>query len=110
LGNVPSFSDTQQQWQEPQPYGSVASVTPDGTPATPPPTQAQQNELKEPSLVFVRSQTQNQSGSSSKIGADVDDSPLLKMAPGTRILAKLETQISSAVQARVVAEVEYTYM
>ena len=33
----------------------------------------------------------------------------LELTPGTRIQAKLETQISSAVQAPVVAVVEYTY-
>jgi hypothetical protein len=35
--------------------------------------------------------------------------PLLEVTPGTRIQAKLETQISNAVQAPVVAVVEYTY-
>jgi hypothetical protein len=110
LGNVPSFSDTQQRWEEPQPYGSPATFTPAGGAATTVSAQAQQNALKEPSLVFVHSQVQNQAGTATKGGAsDSDSSPLLEMAPGTRILAKLETQISSAVQARVVAEVEYTY-
>ena len=33
----------------------------------------------------------------------------MELTPGTRIQAKLETQISSAVQAPVVAVVEYTY-
>jgi hypothetical protein len=32
----------------------------------------------------------------------------LELTPGTRIQAKLDTQISSAVQAPVVAVVEYT--
>jgi hypothetical protein len=109
LGNVPSFGDTQQKWEEPQPYGSAASFTPAGGAVSTPSSQAQQNALKEPSLVFVHSQAQNQGGSGTKTGSDADASPLLEMAPGTRILAKLQTQISSAVQARVVAEVEYTY-
>jgi hypothetical protein len=39
----------------------------------------------------------------------VDAAPVLEMTPGARIEAKLETQISSAVQAPVVAVVEYTY-
>jgi hypothetical protein len=38
-----------------------------------------------------------------------EDGPVLEMTPGTRIQAKLETQISSAVSAPVVAVVEYTY-
>ena len=40
---------------------------------------------------------------------DDDGTPRLELTPGTRIQAKLETQISSAVQAPVVAVVEYTY-
>ncbi len=52
LGSVPSFSDTQQKWEEPQPYGKPA-------PGSPAPLQQQENTLKEPSLVFVRSPRQN---------------------------------------------------
>jgi hypothetical protein len=102
LGSVPSFSDTQQKWEEPQPY------------IAPPPTsvaqsQQQQSALKEPSLIFVRSQTQNQVAAAAKENVDNGDSPALEMTPGTRIQAKLETQISNAIQAPVVAIVEYTY-
>jgi hypothetical protein len=102
LGSVPSFSDTQQKWEEPQPY------------IAPPPTsvaqsQQQQSALKEPSLIFVRSQAQTQVAAAAKENVDNDDSPALEMRPGTRIQAKLETQISNAIQAPVVAIVEYTY-
>jgi hypothetical protein len=100
LGSVPSFADTQQKWEDPAPYGgSTAAETP----------QAQQNSLKEPSIVFVRSVTQNPASSSSKVNSDGDGAATLELTPGTRIQAKLETQISSAVQAPVVAVVEYTY-
>ena len=102
LGNVPSFADTQQKWEEPQPYGEVSP------PASTPQSQ-QQNTLKEASLVFVRSQVTTQAATTSKANAVGDLAPLLEMTPGTRIQAKLETQISSAVQAPVVAVVEYTY-
>jgi hypothetical protein len=101
LGTVPSFSDTQQKWEEPQPYGSPA-------PAPAVQTQ-QQNALKEPSLIFVRSQAQNQVAASVNENLGNNDAQVLEMTPGTRIQAKLETQISSAVQAPVVAVVEYTY-
>jgi hypothetical protein len=100
LGNVPSFADTQQKWEDPAPYG--------GTPATVTP-QTQQNGLKEPSLVFVRSVAQSPVLTAQKINTDEDGTPRLELTPGTRIQAKLETQISSAVQAPVVAVVEYTY-
>jgi hypothetical protein len=101
LGGVPSFADTQQKWEEPQPYGEPA--------LTPAVQTQQQNSLKEPSLIFVRSQVQSQSATATKLNSDDDDAPVLEMTPGMRIQAKLETQISSAVQEPVVAVVEYTY-
>jgi len=100
LGSVPSFADTQQKWEDPAPYG--------GPPAEQT-SQVQQNGLKEPSIIFVRSVTQNQAGVAPKVNADDDGVAILELKPGTRIQAKLETQISSAVQAPVVAVVEYTY-
>lgn len=100
LGNVPSFADTQQKWEDPAPYG--------GTPAAETP-QTQQNSLKEPSLVFVRSVAQNPGLAAPRANAESDGPPRLELTPGTRIQAKLETQISSAVPAPVVAVVEYTY-
>ena len=100
LGSVPSFADTQQKWEDPAPYG--------GSPAAET-SQAQQNSLKEPSIIFVRSVTQNPAVSVSKVNSDGDGAATLELTPGTRIQAKLETQISSAVQAPVVAVVEYTY-
>jgi Bacterial conjugation TrbI-like protein len=101
LGAIPSFSDTQQKWEEPQPYGEANHISS---------TQAQQsqNALKEASLAFVRAPAQSQV-SNTLNHAMTDAAPVLEMTPGARIEAKLETQISSAVQAPVVAVVEYTY-
>jgi hypothetical protein len=99
LGSVPSFADTQQHWEEPRPYGEAPA------PSTP---QTQQNALKEPSLVFVRNLTQSTSASS-RGGTTEGTTPVLDFAPGTRILAKLTTEISSAVQTPVIAEAQYTY-
>jgi hypothetical protein len=101
LGSVPSFADTQQKWEEPPPYGETPS-------ASSSPTQQQQNVLKEASLIFVRNQIQNQIAAV-RPPSEGDGAPLLDLAPGTRILAKLQSQISSAVQEPVVAQVEYTY-
>ena len=100
LGAVPSFADTQQKWEDPAPYGGAL---PAETPQT------QQNTLKEPSLIFVRSLAQNQTSSALKVNSGDDGASRLELTPGTRIQAKLESQISSAVQAPVVAVVEYTY-
>lgn len=101
LGLVPSFADTQQKWEEPQPYGAATAANPQQP--------QQQNGLKEPSLVFVRSQVQNQAVGAVRADTTADTLPILDMAPGSRIQAKLQTQISSALQAPVVAIVEYTY-
>lgn len=100
LASVPSFSDTQQKWEEPRPYGEPAESGPAHT-------QQQQASLKEPSLVFVRSQTQ--APASLKPAQNDDDASVLEMPPGTRILAKLQTEISSADPTTVVAVVQYTY-
>jgi Bacterial conjugation TrbI-like protein len=101
LGSVPSFADTQQKWEEPKPYGESQAGTV---------SQAQQqNALKEPSLIFVRAQTQGQALAATRAESGRNGAALLEMTPGTRIQAKLQTQISSAVQAPVVAVVEYTY-
>jgi len=101
LGAIPSFSDTQQKWEEPQPYGEANH-------ASSAQTQQSQNALKEASLVFVRAPAQSQASIAAN-HATADAAPVLEMTPGARIEAKLETQISSAVQAPVVAVVEYTY-
>jgi hypothetical protein len=102
LASVPSFSDTQQKWEEPRPYGGSGEPTPQQT-------QQQPSRLKTPSLVFVRSQAQNQLAANLKRMQDADDALVLEMTPGTRILAKLQTEISSADPTPVVAVVEYTY-
>jgi hypothetical protein len=100
LGSIPTFADTQQKWVDPAPYG--------GSPAAEI-SQAQQNSKKEPSIIFVRSLAQNHAGSAPRVNSEDDGAARLELTPGTRIQAKLETQISSAVQAPVVAVVEYTY-
>jgi type IV secretory pathway VirB10-like protein len=101
LGAIPSFSDTQQKWEEPQPYSEANH-------ASSAQTQQSQNVLKEASLVFVRAPAQSQNSNTLNHATAVA-APVLEMMPGARIEAKLETQISSAVQAPVVAVVEYTY-
>jgi hypothetical protein len=101
LASVPTFEQTQQKWEDPAPYGEATNQ-----PAV---QNQQQNALKEPSLVFVRSVTQSSAGTLSNTSAGDDSTPRLDLTPGTRIEAKLETQISSAVLTPVVAVVEYTY-
>ena len=101
LASVPTFEDTQQKWEDPAPYGEASNQSTVQS--------QQQNALKEPSLIFVRSVTQSSAGALSNTSASGDATPRLDLTPGTRIEAKLETQISSAVLTPVVAVVEYTY-
>jgi type IV secretory pathway VirB10-like protein len=99
VGDVPSFSDTQQKWEDPQPYKSQPTST-----AT---AQTQEaNALKEASVVFVRTPDP---GSNTHEDAG-DHLPVLQLQEGTRIEARLETQISSDLHAPVVAVVENTYV
>jgi Type IV secretory pathway, VirB10 components len=103
LASVPPFESTQQHWEEPRPYGETPATS---QPAT---SGAQQNLLKEASLVFVKKSEPNMTNSVSGGANSADLAPELNLTPGTRIQATLETQASSAVSAPVVAVVEYTY-
>ena len=59
--------------------------------------------------MFVRSQTQPPLSTSTKASDVAEEAPFLDVTPGSRIMAKLEAQISSADPTDVVAVVEYTY-
>jgi len=100
LASVPPFDSTQQRWEEPKPYGEASQ---------PSSTAPSQNLLKEASLVFVK-KAEAANASSTKPNLDNNDAaPQLSLTPGTRIQARLETQVSTATTAPVVAVVEYTY-
>ena len=102
LAAVPSFADTQQKWEEPRPYAETQNNRL-------PNVQQEQALLKETSIVFVRTQTQSQTTPNSSAGLATTDEPFLDVTPGSRILAKLKTEISTADATLVVAQVEYTY-
>jgi type IV secretory pathway VirB10-like protein len=69
-----------------------------------PPNQG--SDLKKPSLVFVRSMEPKPA---IKSRASDDQEETLALPAGTRLIARLETPISSAVAAPAVAVVEYNY-
>lgn len=102
LGSVPPFKDTQQQFEDPAPYGAPANTRVNTATA-----QQEQNALKEASLVYVKSPQQGLSGSDNT--PLKSDGSVLQLEEGTRISARLDTQISTAIHAPVVAIVEYTY-
>jgi type IV secretory pathway VirB10-like protein len=101
LNSVPPFKDTQQKWEDPAPYGSPQQ--PQNTAAA----QQAANALKETSLVYVSAPPQSSNGHTD--GSTEDNTPALQLKEGTRIEARLETQISSDIHAPVVAVVENTY-
>jgi type IV secretory pathway VirB10-like protein len=101
LNSVPPFTDTQQKWEDPAPYGNQQQ--PQNTAAA----QEAANALKEASLVYVRAPQQSSNGHTD--GSPEDNTPALQLKEGTRIEARLESQISSNIHAPVVAVVENTY-
>jgi type IV secretory pathway VirB10-like protein len=63
-------------------------------------------DLKKPSLVFVRTP---ETKPAMRPNAPEDTDELLPLAAGTRLVARLQTPVSSAVPTPVVAVVEYNY-
>src|SRR5271157_5774592 len=64
------------------------------------------SDLKKPSLVFVRS---TEIKPTLRPNSPEDTEEILALAAGTRLVARLQTPVSSAVAAPVVAVVEYNY-
>jgi hypothetical protein len=75
-------------------------------PPVPPSGQDQGADLKKPSLVFVRS---IEAKPAIKPNTPNDDQESLALPAGTRLVARLQAPVSSAVVAPVVAVVEYNY-
>ena len=107
LGSVAPF-DKQQHW-EPAPYpsggdagGSAASGNSEMTES-----KGERDAMDKPSLVFVRATV------SSAVSAKDESRDLIDwgigLAPGTRLRARLESAVSTAVQTPVVAVIEYNY-
>ena len=75
------------------------------------PAQTVSDDLRKPSLVFVRSVQNNAPSSSARpASAVVDENPIAVDLPaGTRLVARLQSVVSSAVKTPVVAAIEYNY-
>lgn len=85
---------------------------PAGAPTAVPPPAPEQDKLTKASLVFVRAST----GSREPTAPLALSQPVLERLPqfnalpaGTRLIARLETPVSTAVKAPVVAAIEYNY-
>jgi hypothetical protein len=73
--------------------------------------QSESDDLRKPSLVFVRSDQSNTANSSPRpVPATVEETPTtLNLPAGTRLVARLQSVVSSAIKTPVVAAIEYNY-
>ena len=67
-------------------------------------------DLRKPSLVFVRSNETARPSSNSLVPAESENREDEQLAPGTRVIARLQSPASTAVHAPVVAAIEYDYL
>ena len=76
-----------------------------------PPVESESGDLKKLSLVFVRSaESPRVDGSPRRVSAEFQaDSVVTELLPGTRLVARLESAVNSAISTPVVAGIEYNY-
>jgi hypothetical protein len=96
IGRI-NFSDAAPAQQVPAPASSL--------------NQPASDDLHKASLVFVRSvQSNGTSPSAAPASTALDENPItLNLPGGTRLVARLQSMVSSAVKAPVVAAIEYNY-
>jgi len=75
---------------------------------TPSPNKAESDELRKPSLIFVRSAQVSPTNTTRAAAAD-DETPTLVLPTGTKLVARLESVVTTAAKEPVVAAVEYNY-
>jgi hypothetical protein len=77
----------------------------------PPTGSAESKDLRKPSLVFVRSSSRSTPSTARQLAlAGLDESPIMTELPaGTRLVARLQSAVSTAVSTPVVAAIEYNY-
>ena len=100
----------------PGPYSLARIDFPESTPQENqekkrPPIESESGDLKKPSLVFVRSaESARVNGSSKPAPPEFEaDSLITELPPGTRLVARLESAVNSAISTPVVAGIEYNY-
>lgn len=90
---------------------SDTASRPEATAPAPSSAQTASDDLRKPSLVFVRSVQSNAASSGPRPApAAVEESPMtLNLPAGTRLVARLQAVVSSAIKTPVVAAIEYNY-
>jgi Bacterial conjugation TrbI-like protein len=74
--------------------------------------ESESGDLRKPSLVFVRSaETARVNGSSQRpTSPDFESEPFMnELPPGTRLVARLESAVNSAISTPIIARIEYNY-
>ena len=104
IADVPPFS-TSQPWQAPA-YSDAAGAVAAG--ASVPEREAALEKLDQSSLVFAAREASSPASGRPALLLPTTDREV-RLEPGTRLRARLEAAISSAVHAPVVAVVEYDY-
>jgi Bacterial conjugation TrbI-like protein len=96
LGKI-DFSDTATSQQTPAPSNSSA--------------QSVSDDLRKPSLVFVRNVQSNSASGGARMTTTAleENPPMLDLPAGTRLVARLQSVVNSAIKTPVVAAVEYNY-
>lgn len=96
LGKI-DFSDTTPREQPPE--------------SAPSSSRSERDDLRKPSLVFVRNAPSNAGANGAKTAsAALEEIPLMVDLPaGTRLVARLESVVNSAIKTPVVAAIEYNY-
>jgi hypothetical protein len=105
LGSIPPFGE-QQVWQAP-PYRPGAATSVGG--GTPDLGKAEREAMEKSSLIYVRSAS---ASSTSAQAREVNNSAPelgLGLSTGTRLRARLESAVSTAVRAPLLAVIEYNY-
>lgn len=71
---------------------------------------SESDDLRKPSLVFVRNAQNTSAGNGTREpSAEVEEAPTLALPTGTKLIARLESVVTSAVKDPVVAAIEYNY-
>jgi hypothetical protein len=96
LGKI-DFSDTAANQQAPISSNSSGQLVSD--------------DLRKPSLVFVRSVQSNPASVGGRVATTTpeENAVMLDLPPGTRLVARLQSVVNSAIKTPVVAAIEYNY-
>ena len=105
LGRV-EFSDPALRQEADYGIGPAYEQPPKATPA---PDSSEDEQLRKPSLVFVRSANEARSGTRASTAVLRQFNGGIHLPPGTRLVARLESPASTAVDQPVVAVIEYNY-